>query len=478
MGEHAKRDHSDVCLTFLFSSHDFGSTLGVAYIGTVCSVYRPTIISNGQTVKLSANTGFITFDGKTFVPTSHLTFAHEVGHNMGSSHDGVGPTSDCPPKGYLMASFAPSRPTEENKRFSSCSLESINKAVQKLLNDPQRQCMVEHDHLTKPKVTERPITLRPDINIDIDRIIPIKTTETPDSESDSSTSVIYIISGVLVVLVIVIAVLLFCLCSKRDPSPCPTRSDFGRRYTQVRGNVRKSMMFLSKQMSFRKNDEDHQKLDTVFENESQSNTPEIGRKIAPTRLAPNYSGASPHVQRPAPYTTPSSQMIPKVKPKRPFEGPSAHNHQTSQMSKLSSDGPKFSPKGPQFNNNRNTPTFVPKRPESPKFSHRPQPGALNSQRTFLQPKNLNTPRWDRGQMSREESEDLLSGDMIGAFLVRTSKGQKVLSLKDVGRVKHIKLDESSGQVTGDNKVFFSTIQELIDYYKMNPIPGTSNVRLK
>ena len=47
--------------------------------------------------------------------------------------------------------------------------------------------------------------------------------------------------------------------------------------------------------------------------------------------------------------------------------------------------------------------------------------------------------------------------MIGGFLVRTSKGQKVLSLKDVGRVKHIKLDKSSGQVTGDNKAFFSTI---------------------
>ena len=172
--------------------------------------------------------------------------------------------------------------------------------------------MVEQDHLTKPKVTARPFTPRPDINIDIDRIIPIQTTESPDPKSDSSTSVIYIISGVLVVLVIVIACLLLCLCSKRDLSPCPTRSDFGRRYTQVRGNVRKSMMFLSKQMSFRRNDEEHQKLDTVFENDSQPNTPDTGRKIAPTRLAPNYPGANFHIQKPAPYTTPSSQMIPKV----------------------------------------------------------------------------------------------------------------------------------------------------------------------
>jgi len=329
--------------------------------------------------------------------------------------------------------------------------------------------MVEYDHLVKPKPTVRPNTPRPDINIDIDRIIPIETTKTPDPTSDDSSSVIYIISGVLVVLVIVIACLLFCLCSKRDLSPCPTKSDFGRRYTQVRGNVRKSMMFLSKQMSFRRNDEEHQKLDTVLESDSQPNTPEFGKKISPSRLAPT-------VNRPAPYTTPSSQMIPKMKPKRPFVGPSTP--QMSEIPQLKPDSSKFSPKAPQFNSSRNSPVITPKRPESPKFSHGPQQGLPNSQRTFLSPNKLNKPRWDRGQMSREESENLLSGDMIGGFLVRTSKGQKVLSLKDVGRVKHIKLDESNGQVTGDNKVFFSSIEELIDYYKRNPIPGTTNVHLR
>ena len=62
--------------------------------------------------------------------------------------------------------------------------------------------------------------------------------------------------------------------------------------------------------------------------------------------------------------------------------------------------------------------------------------------------------------------------------MRTSRGQMVLSLKDVGRVKHIKLEERNGQISGDSKVFFDDVQELIDYYKINPIPGTNNVHLR
>ena len=81
-------------------------------------------------------------------------------------------------------------------------------------------------------------------------------------------------------------------------------------------------------------------------------------------------------------------------------------------------------------------------------------------------------------MSREKSEDQLSGDLVGSFLVRTSRGQMVLSLKDAGRVKHIKLEEKNGQISGDSKVFFDDVQELIDYYKINPIPGTNNVHLR
>ena len=175
-----------------------------------------------------------------------------------------------------------------------------------------RQCLVEKDHLVKPDPTIRPITSRPDINIDIDRIIPIQTTQSPDDKNaDTDTPVIYIISGIMVILVIIIAFLLFCLCSKRDLSCCPAKSDFGRRYTQVRGNVRKSVMYLRRQVTLRKNAEDRQRLGTTFENDSPANTPDALRKFAPSRQAPTLP--SVNSSQPPPYTTPSTQMIPKVK---------------------------------------------------------------------------------------------------------------------------------------------------------------------
>ena len=181
--------------------------------------------------------------------------------------------------------------------------------------------MVEQDHIVKPNPTVRPVTTRPDINIDIDRFNPVDTPDTTEEEHDeaeASTSTLYIISGVVVILVIIIAFLLFCLCSKRDMSPCPTRSDFGRRYTHVRGNMRKSVMYLTRQVTLRRNGEEHQKLDTLYETDSQTNTPDFGRKFVPSRPAPTLPTVSSYVDNPAPYTTPPSQMIPKVIPLAPM----------------------------------------------------------------------------------------------------------------------------------------------------------------
>ena len=101
----------------------------MAYIDTVCNDFKRTITSTGAIEYLSANTGFITFKGKSKVATSYLTFAHEVGHNMGSGHDGQGESSGCPSRGYLMASFAPNSPTEQNHQFSPCSRAAIENAV-------------------------------------------------------------------------------------------------------------------------------------------------------------------------------------------------------------------------------------------------------------------------------------------------------------------------------------------------------------
>ena len=61
-------------------------------------------------------------------------------------------------------------------------------------------------------------------------------TTTEEGEADVSFS-FYVSVGVSLVLVLIIALLFYCLLSKRDLSPCPRRSDFGRRYSQVRHSL-------------------------------------------------------------------------------------------------------------------------------------------------------------------------------------------------------------------------------------------------
>ena len=109
-------DHSDVCLTFLFTSHKFGGTLGklnafqvnlgitsffsgIAFKDTLCEPFQNIRLErNGilVTKKMSTNVGFITFQENSLLATTQTTFAHEVGHSLGLDHDGV--TNNCNPK--------------------------------------------------------------------------------------------------------------------------------------------------------------------------------------------------------------------------------------------------------------------------------------------------------------------------------------------------------------------------------------------
>jgi len=86
-----------------------GTTAGIAYVGTVCSAER------GVSLSMSSY-------GTTI---SALIMAHELGHNLGASHDGeAGTTCASVGGGFIMAPAVSGFAT-----FSSCSLNVIQQTI-------------------------------------------------------------------------------------------------------------------------------------------------------------------------------------------------------------------------------------------------------------------------------------------------------------------------------------------------------------
>ena len=119
-----------------------------------------------------------------------------------------------------MAAYAPDRPTEKDKALSNCSKAEMTKALKKM----DTQCL-----LTKGEWEKK----YDDIWTDIKYVQEVVTvTDDP---------LLYV--GVVLFLLLIIVFLSFGLLSKRDLSCCPTQSNFGRRYSQMRSSARNRVRY-------------------------------------------------------------------------------------------------------------------------------------------------------------------------------------------------------------------------------------------
>ncbi|KAI4900184.1 hypothetical protein NFI96_002659 [Prochilodus magdalenae] len=142
----SEQNHDDYCLAYVFTDRDFDDgVLGLAWVGApsgssggICE--KNKVYSDNK--KKSLNTGIITVQNyASHVPpkVSHITFAHEVGHNFGSPHDsgsectpGESKAQDKKERGnYIMYARATSGDKFNNNKFSICSIRNISQVLEK-----------------------------------------------------------------------------------------------------------------------------------------------------------------------------------------------------------------------------------------------------------------------------------------------------------------------------------------------------------
>ncbi|XP_077484522.1 disintegrin and metalloproteinase domain-containing protein 10-like [Amblyomma americanum] len=153
----AAENRNDFCLSYAWTNRDLGEgTLGLAYLaypneklGGACEKMRSVNTRDGIR-RMALNTGVVTFHlhgGPVALAVSEVTVAHEIGHSFGALHD---ETRACAPGGatgnYIMYARATTGLMPFNRRFSSCSIQSIGAVLHTILNSlyDKSMCFLSH----------------------------------------------------------------------------------------------------------------------------------------------------------------------------------------------------------------------------------------------------------------------------------------------------------------------------------------------
>ncbi|CAF1004300.1 unnamed protein product, partial [Didymodactylos carnosus] len=152
---HSAEDFHEYCLAYIFAARDFGDgTLGLAWMGSVASNSRGGIceqpardIYEGERVLKTLNTGMVTIinhNTRTSSLMTELTFAHEVGHNLGAEHDDDKCGGDSNHGHYIMYRRATTGLEDNNNKFSNCSMEKMSPVVIAVkIGKEKKNCLTE-----------------------------------------------------------------------------------------------------------------------------------------------------------------------------------------------------------------------------------------------------------------------------------------------------------------------------------------------